>query len=193
MGKITKPQQSSKNTGHQITGERALERRERQEGTFGINGRKLRHSSDQTTAFSCPPEHHTCSRGEHREQSWPGAQAKGGSGWHGRELIPNHQGFPPFHHSQTPSSPFLLHSLPLRGKPQPNIPLPAPSHNDSPFRKQLLSVWNIMCLLPLQVFLESLGKISSAAQLCQKRGKKKKIPALSLQAANGIFAKIGSI
>lgn len=49
-----KPQQSSENTGHQITGKRALERREKQEGTLGINGRKLRHSSDQTTAFSCP-------------------------------------------------------------------------------------------------------------------------------------------
>lgn len=90
-------------------------------------------------------------------------------------------------------SPPERHSLPLRGKPHPNIPLPALSHDDSPFRKQFLLVWNIMGLLPLRVFLESLSKISSAAQLCQKGKGKKKFLALFLQAPNGIFSKIGSI
>lgn len=86
MEKITKPQQSWENTGHQITGERALERRERQEGTFGINGRKLRHSSDQTTAFSRPPSATTCTHGvtqgteqEHRQRE---AQGDMGGSWY---------------------------------------------------------------------------------------------------------------
>lgn len=187
MEKIMKPQQSSKNTRHQITEERALERRERQEGIFGINGRKLRHSSDQTTAFSCPSSDTT--RAQHREQCWPGA--KGGTG-----VDTQPTGLPTLPSQPDPLfsfSPPERHTLPLRGKPHPNIPLPALSRNDSPFRKQFLLVWNIMGLLPLRVFLESLNKISLAAQLCQKGKGEKKFLALSPQAPNGTFAKTGSI
>lgn len=46
-----------------------------------------------------------------------------------------------------------------------------------------------MCLVSVRVFLESLSKISAAAELCQKgKGKKEKIPALSPRAPSGIFA-----
>lgn len=144
MESITKPQQSSKNAGHQLTVERTWERRERQEGTLEINGRKLRQCSDQTTgAFSCPSSACTHAHGVRAALATSTGGGRHGvtQGTPGADTQPT--GLPTL-----PSQPDSLfsfsppgrHSLPLRGKTHPSILLPAPSHDDSPFRNELILV-----------------------------------------------------